>query len=139
MKLTTHLHCQIYKCVDLHLHSPYVFIALCLSTGTMLSLSCSVSHMPWRNSQWGQYRSHLVVCLFCPMLHSAGAEVSVECLSHLHLNANYQWRWIGRGGPDAWRARSPYLIPRFLLWDCLKSKVCHTDKSEKERLQLLQP
>lgn len=40
------------------------------------------------------------------------------------LNENFPERWIGRGGPVHWPARSPDLSPLdFFLWGCLKSRV----------------
>ena len=44
-----------------------------------------------------------------------------------HLTATFGARWIGRGGPTAWPARSPDL-PRFIfLWGYMKSVVYETD------------
>lgn len=44
-----------------------------------------------------------------------------------YLNATYQDRWIGRGGPQAWPPRSPDLNPLdFCLWGYLKSLVYTT-------------
>lgn len=41
-----------------------------------------------------------------------------------YLNANFQHRWIGRGGPVQWPARSPDLTsPDFFLWGFIKNQV----------------
>lgn len=41
-----------------------------------------------------------------------------------HLNQVYAGRWIGRGGPIPWPARSPDLNPcDFYLWSKIKSTV----------------
>lgn len=53
----------------------------------------------------------------------------------LHLNARYGQRWIGRGGPVHWPARSPDLTCLdFFLWGYLKAKVYHTPVSSAEEL-----
>ena len=40
------------------------------------------------------------------------------------LNRKYPNRWIGRGGPRAWPARSPDLTPLdFFLWETIKEYV----------------
>lgn len=40
------------------------------------------------------------------------------------LNINYPRRWIGRGGPAAWPARSPDLTPMdYFVWGAVKQKV----------------
>jgi hypothetical protein len=54
------------------------------------------------------------------------------------LNEDYEGRWIGRCGPEAWRARSPYLTPLdFFLWGWLKSRVYY-DGEPKARYQLVE-
>lgn len=45
-----------------------------------------------------------------------------------HLNNTFGDRWIGRGGPVAWPARSPDLTPLdFYLWGHMKSLVYSTE------------
>ncbi|PNF38659.1 hypothetical protein B7P43_G01211, partial [Cryptotermes secundus] len=40
------------------------------------------------------------------------------------LNATFQNRWIGRGGPIRWPPRSPVLTPLdFFLWGYVKDRV----------------
>ncbi|CAK1592175.1 unnamed protein product [Parnassius mnemosyne] len=40
------------------------------------------------------------------------------------LDTNYPNKWIGRGGPLPWPARSPDLTPMdFYVWGCMKSFV----------------
>lgn len=47
------------------------------------------------------------------------------------LNENFPERWIGRGGPVPWPARSPDLSPLdFFLWGCLKSRVYNNGKPD---------
>ena len=44
-----------------------------------------------------------------------------------HLNVLFPGRWIGRGGPIPWPARSPDPNPvHYLLWEYLKSLVFET-------------
>lgn len=51
------------------------------------------------------------------------------------LNTVYGERWIGRGGPVAWPARSPDLNPLdFFLWGFLKQKVYATPVHTREDL-----
>src|SRR5580765_6641648 len=57
-----------------------------------------------------------------------------------HLNLTFPGRWIGRGGPINWPARSPDLTPLdFYLWGHLKEKVYHdrptTPENMKERIR----
>lgn len=52
----------------------------------------------------------------------APAHFSVDVREHLHRT--FDQRWIGRGGPVSWPARSPDLNPLdFFLWGYLKSLV----------------
>ena len=47
------------------------------------------------------------------------------------LNEKFPERWLGRGGPVHWPARSPDLSPLdFFLWGCLKSRVYCYDKPD---------
>jgi len=46
------------------------------------------------------------------------------------MNAVYQSRCAGRSGPVAWPSRSQDFTPLDFLWDCMQSKVYHTDKTE---------
>lgn len=53
-----------------------------------------------------------------------------------HLNMTFGNRWIARGGPVAWPARSPDLNPLdFCLWGYLKSLVYQTPVENMEELQ----
>jgi hypothetical protein len=47
------------------------------------------------------------------------------------LNATFQDRWIGRGGPIRWPPRSPDLTPLdYFLWDYVKDRVCLTPMND---------
>lgn len=51
------------------------------------------------------------------------------------LNANYPRRWIGRGGPVAWPARSPDITPLdFFAWGFLKEKVYSSPVNTRDEL-----
>lgn len=53
-----------------------------------------------------------------------------------HLTATFGERWIGRGGPVHWPARSPDLTPcDFFLWGFLKDKIYATPVETREDLQ----
>lgn len=53
-----------------------------------------------------------------------------------YLNSAYPHRWIGRGGPIAWPARSPDLNPLdFYLWGRLKTLVYSSAVPNREVLQ----
>ena len=50
-----------------------------------------------------------------------------------YLNEHYNGRWIGRGGPIAWPARSPDLTsPDFYLWGFLKAVVYRQPPTTRE-------
>ena len=52
------------------------------------------------------------------------------------LNQHFANKWIGRGGPVAWPARSPDLNPLdFHLWGHLKSIVYETSIENAETLR----
>ena len=52
------------------------------------------------------------------------------------LDRTFQHRWIGRGGPIAWPARSPYVTPLyFFLWGCVKDQVFKTPVFELDELK----
>ncbi|GFU46809.1 uncharacterized protein TNCV_434851 [Trichonephila clavipes] len=51
------------------------------------------------------------------------------------LDTAYPGRWIGRGGPVNWLARSPDLsCPDFFLWDHMKSLVYASPVDSHEAL-----
>jgi hypothetical protein len=56
------------------------------------------------------------------------------------LDQQYPQRWIGRGGPHHWPARSPHLTPLdFFLWGHVKNIVyrepINTEAELRDRLQ----
>ena len=52
-----------------------------------------------------------------------------------HLNVTYPNRWIGRGGPVLWPARSPDLTPLdYFLWGSMKALVYATPVTSEEDL-----
>ncbi|XP_036145999.1 uncharacterized protein LOC118646659 [Monomorium pharaonis] len=52
-----------------------------------------------------------------------------------YLNETYNDRWIGRGGPVAWPARSPDLTsPDFFLWGYLKNVVYEQTPTTRENM-----
>lgn len=54
-----------------------------------------------------------------------------------HLNRIFPGRWIGRGGPISWPARSPDLTPLdFCLWGWLKSEVYKLKVDNRDALIL---
>ena len=64
-----------------------------------------------------------------------------RCSSTFHTTSTpmvrppFSRRWIGRGGPVAWPARSPDLTPLdFFLWGCMKEKVYQTEIASREEL-----
>lgn len=55
--------------------------------------------------------------------------------TRLFLNNQFQNRWIGRGGPVAWPARSPDLTPLdFFLWGTMKDLVYATPVESEQDL-----
>lgn len=51
------------------------------------------------------------------------------------LNETFPGRWIGRGGPQQWPARSPDLTPLdFFLWGHMKALVYKKKSQSKEEL-----
>lgn len=51
------------------------------------------------------------------------------------LDATYTNRWIGRGGPQHWPARSPDLTPvDFFLWGHLKNYIYREPLRNREEL-----
>lgn len=73
-----------------------------------------------RRNMWFQHDG-------CPAHNSA---VSREV-----LNRDYNGRWIGRGGPVHWPARSPDLTsPDFFLWGFLKTKVYQQVSTTRENM-----
>lgn len=52
------------------------------------------------------------------------------------LNANYADRWIGRGGPIVWPARSPDLnVLDYFVWGHVKDLVEHCRDATEEEVQ----
>lgn len=53
-----------------------------------------------------------------------------------HLNENFPGRWIGRGGPINWPARSPDLTPLdYFLWGHIKEYVYKEQINTREELE----
>ena len=51
-----------------------------------------------------------------------------------YLNEAFENRWIGRGGPVYWPARSPDLTP-ILLWGFIKDKVMATAPTTPDNMK----
>lgn len=65
-----------------------------------------------------------------------GASVHYSVLVRNYLNNEFPERWIGRGGPIKWPARSPDLTPLdFFLWGYLKDEVFRTPPADLIELQ----
>jgi len=72
-----------------------------------------------RQSMWFQHDG-------CPAHYSIAREV---------LDRDYNGRWIDRGGPINWPARSPDLTsPDFFLWGYLKDKVYQQVPTTRENM-----
>lgn len=55
-----------------------------------------------------------------------------------HLDQTYPNRWIGRGGPMAWPARSPDLNPLdYFMWGYIKQVVYRGDVHDQQRTKTL--
>lgn len=64
-----------------------------------------------------------------------GAPAHFSTIVRDHLNATYSERWIGRGGPVAWPARSPDMTPLdFYFWGHMKQLVYSTPIESREEL-----
>ena len=65
-----------------------------------------------------------------------GAPPHFSLVARQFSNQNFANKWIGRGGPVAWPARSPDLNPLdFHLWEHLKSIVYATSIENAEILR----
>ena len=65
-----------------------------------------------------------------------GAPPHVSAAVRNHLNDAHPGRWMGRGGPINWPARSPDLTPLdFFLWGHLKTVVYAQQPVDPERLR----
>lgn len=52
------------------------------------------------------------------------------------LNEHYEGRWMGRGGPIPWPARSPDLTPLdFYVWGVIKAHVYRTRPQTREECE----
>ncbi|XP_011864210.1 PREDICTED: uncharacterized protein LOC105560037 [Vollenhovia emeryi] len=61
-----------------------------------------------------------------------GCPAHYSRISQEVLNRNYPGRWIGRGGPQNWPARSPDLTSAdFFLWGKLKERVYMYQQPQK--------
>lgn len=69
-------------------------------------------------------------------LQQDGAPAHYSAIVRELLNQRFQGRWIGRGGPMAWPARSPDLTPLdFFLWGYIKSLVYQEPPTTPENMQ----
>ena len=65
-----------------------------------------------------------------------GAPAHFLRIVHQHLTRTFENRWIGRGGPIPWPARSPDLNPLdFWLWGYMKQLVYATPINNVQTLQ----
>lgn len=65
-----------------------------------------------------------------------GAPAHFSIRARRYLNETYPYRWIGRGGPQFWPARSPDLNPiDFSTWGHLKTLVYKTPVQDLEDLR----
>jgi hypothetical protein len=64
-----------------------------------------------------------------------GAPEHFSAQTQQHLNTQFPDRWLGRGGPVSWPARSPDLISLdFFLWGHLKEIVYRDPPTDMENL-----
>ena len=74
------------------------------------------------NDIWPVLRDHPELRMMCD-----GAPAHFERNVRDWMDTHFHNRWIGRGGPIAWSARSPDLTPcDFFLWGWVKNKVYKT-------------
>ena len=65
-----------------------------------------------------------------------GAAPHYAVIVRNYLNVLFPNRWIGRGGPVAWPARSPDLTsPDFYLWGYLKNVVYQEQPTDRENMK----
>lgn len=65
-----------------------------------------------------------------------GAPAHFSIVVREHLHGTFGRRWVGRGGPVSWPARSPDLNPLdFFLWGYLKALVYSTPVNDLDELQ----
>ncbi|CAH0559093.1 unnamed protein product [Brassicogethes aeneus] len=65
--------------------------------------------------------------------HHDGCPAHYSATAREVLNRDINGRWIGRGGPVNWPARSPDLTsPDFFLWGYLKDKVFQQAPTTRE-------
>lgn len=66
-----------------------------------------------------------------------GAPIHFSAMIRQWIDEEFGERWIGRGGPVRWPARSPDLTPcDFFLWGYVKDKVYTEPVTTKEDMQL---
>lgn len=65
-----------------------------------------------------------------------GAPPHFSLLVREHFNNEFPNRWIGRGGPQAWPARSPDLtVLDYYVWGNMKQSVYSTEVNTREELR----